>query len=260
MTLRRSLLPLVAALALIGSAQAAGSAYVKVNGTPVPKDRADALLNEQLSRGTPDSPELQAAVREELVRREVLSQAARKAKLDKKPEVAGQMALASQAILIRAYLQKFSEEHPVTDKAINAEYEALKDKLGDKEYLARHILVETEDAAKALLTQLAKGEKFEELAKQSKDPGSREKGGELGWSVASSYVPEFGEALKQLAKGELSKAPVKTQFGYHVIRLDDIRAMTPPALEQVKPQISQSLQRKQIEEHMMALRKTAKVE
>lgn len=169
------------------------------------------------------------------------------------------MELAKQAVLIRAFLQDYVRANPVSDAQLKAEYEGIKSNLGNTEYKARHVLVDKEEDAKAIIAKLEKGEKFADLAKQSKDPGSKDKGGELGWSSPSAYVKPFGEALGKLKKGEYTKAPVKSDFGYHVIQLDDSRALTPPPFEQVKQQLQQRASQMQVEQLVKELRAKAKV-
>ena len=240
-------------------AQKAAPAVI-VNGTSVPQTLADAFIAEQKAQGAQEGPELRAAVREELVRREILTQEAKKKGLDKKPEIASQMGLASQAVLIRAFIQDYIKNHPVSEAQLKKDYEQIKSQLGGKEYKARHILVETEAEAKVLLDKLKKGEKFEDLAKQSKDPGSKDNGGDLGWSNPSNYVKPFAEALIKLEKGKLTEAPVKSDFGWHIIQLDDTRPLTPPAFEQVKPQLQQRAQQQVVEGLLKDLRAKAKVE
>lgn len=240
-------------------AQGAGKPVATVNGTAIPQNRADALIGEQKAQGMPDSEPLRQQVKEELVRREILSQAAKSKGLDKKQEIIGQMELARQAVLIRAYLQDYIKSTPISDADIKKEYEGINKALGNKEYKARHILVEKEDEAKDILAKLKKSEKFEDLAKQSKDPGSKERGGDLGWSTPANYVKPFAEALTKLEKGKYTEAPVKTDFGYHVIQLEDVRDLKIPALDEVKPQIQQRLQQQMVEKHILDLRNKAKV-
>ena len=235
------------------------AAFATVNGQPIPQFVYDAFVAEQKSQGAPDSPELKNAVKEELVRREILVQEAKKKGLDKKPEMLGQMELAKQAVLIRAYLGDYVKAHPISDAQLKSEYEAINAKQGSTEYKARHVLVEKEDDAKAIVAKLGKGEKFSDLAKQSKDPGSKDKGGDLGWSSPSAFVKPFGDALVQLKKGEYTKTPVKTDFGYHVIQLDESRPLTPPPFEQVKPQLQQRAAQQQVEQLVKDLRAKAKV-
>ncbi len=230
-----------------------------VNGQPIAQNTYNAFVAEQKAQGAPDSPELQNAVKEELIRRELLVQEAKKKGLDKKPEIQGQMELARQAVLIRAYLADYVRANPISEDRLKKDYEAIKANLGTTEYKARHILVATEDEAKAIIAKLEKGEKFSELAKQSKDPGSKDNGGELGWSAPTTYVKPFADAMTKLKKGEYTKTPVKTDFGYHVIQLDDTRPLTPPTYEQVKPQLQQRAGQQQVEQLVKKLREGAKV-
>ncbi|MCL2635113.1 MAG: peptidylprolyl isomerase [Betaproteobacteria bacterium] len=238
---------------------AQNKAFATVNGQPIPQSVYDAFLAEQKAQGAQDGPELQNAIREELIRRELLAQEAKKRGMDKKNTVPGQIELAKQAVLIRAYLTDYVRTNPITEESLKAEYESIKANIGGTEYKVRHILVEKEDDAKAIIAKLDKGEKFSELAKQSKDPGSRDSGGDLGWSSPAAYVKPFGEALTQLKKGEYTKTPVKTDFGYHVIEMEDSRPANPPPFEQVKPQLQQRASQQQVEQLVKDLRAKAKV-
>ena len=246
---------IAAAIALPAFAQNVAT----VNGTAIPQSRADLLVTEQKSQGAPDSEQLRAAVKEELIRREVLSQEARKKSLDKSAAVQAQMDMARQAVLIRAYLQDFVKAHPVSDADVKAEYDKIKSQLGDKEYKARHILVEKEEEAKAIIAKLDKGEKIDDLAKQSKDPGSKDKGGDLGWANPASFVKPFADALSKLEKGKYTTTPVKTDFGYHVIKLEDTRPLKAPAFDEVKGQLKQRLEQQRVEKHIADLRSKAAV-
>lgn len=256
--LAASLLSLAAGMA-VAAPDAVNTAAVKVNGKAIPQARVDALMAAQLAQGQKDSPELQQAVKEELVRREILVQEAEKTGIEKKPDVMAQMMMARQSVLIGAYLADFVKTHPITDEAVKAEYDRINKALGDKEYKSRHILVDTEPEAKAIIEKLGKGEKFEELAKQSKDPGAKDKGGDLGWSTAAAYVKPFADALVKLEKGKVSE-PVKSDFGYHVILLEDVRELKAPSLEEVKPQVVKRLQQEMVEKQVLELRSKAKVE
>ena len=237
-----------------------GKAFATVNGQPISQTVYNAFVAEQKAQGAPDSPELQNAVKEELVRREILAQEAKKKGMDKNPNIQGQIELAKQAVLIRAYLSDYVKANPISEAQLKAEYDVIKNNLGSTEYKSRHILVEKEEDAKAIIAKLDKGEKFSELAKQSKDPGSKDKGGELGWSSPAAYVKPFGEALTKLKKGEYTKAPVQSDFGYHVIQLDDSRPSNPPPFDQVKPQLQQRASQQQIETLVKELRGKAKVD
>ncbi|WP_435749822.1 peptidylprolyl isomerase [Thauera sp. AutoDN2] len=238
----------------------AADSVAKVNGAMIPAARAEAMLAEQRAQGAPEGEQLRNAVREELIRREVLSQEAGKKGLDKKADVNAQMELARQAILIRAYLQEYVRTNPVSEADLKKEYEAIKGRMGDKEYKPRHVLVETENEAKAIIARLQNGTPFEEVAKDSRDPGSRERGGDLGWSNPGMYVQPFSEAMVKLEKGKYTSTPVKSDFGYHVIQLDDVRDVQAPPFEEVKAQLEQRLQQQKVERHVLELREKAKVE
>lgn len=253
----RLLLALVAMVALPVSAQN----LAVVNGKAIPSSRADMLVKQAATQGQQDSPELRKMIKEQLIERELLVQEAEKQGLAKSPEFKDQYEIARQQILIRSLLADFQKKNPVTDDKVKAEYETVKAaNSGNKEYSARHILVEKEEQAKAILAKLKAGSKFEDLAKESKDPGSAANGGMLDWSPATAYVKEFGEALAALQKGKVTEAPVKTQFGYHVIRLEDVRDAKLPPLEEVKAQITQNLQQKKLAEFLDGLKKKAKVQ
>jgi len=234
--------------------------FATVNGKAIPKARADALIAGQAAQGQQDTPELRKAVMEELVRREILTQESIKKGFDKKPEVQGQMDLARQGVLIGAYLNDYVKNHPITDDQIKKEYTEITAKLGNKEYKARHVLVETEDQAKAIIAKLKKGEKIDDLAKESKDPGSKDRGGDLGWANPASFVPAFSAAMTKLEKGKFTETPVKTDFGWHVILLEDTRELKLPPMEEAKGQIAQQLQQRMVQKHIDELRSKAKVE
>jgi peptidyl-prolyl cis-trans isomerase C len=239
---------------------AVAAAFATVNGKALPKARADALIAGQAAQGQPDSPELRKAVTEELVRREILTQESVKKGFDKKPEIQGQIDLARQGVLIGAYLNDYVKTHPISEEQIKKEYTEITAKLGNKEYKARHVLVETEDQAKAIIAKLKKGEKIEDLAKESKDPGSKDRGGDLGWANPASFVPPFSAAMTKLEKGKFTETPVKSDFGWHVIQLDDVRELKLPPMEEAKGQIAQQLQQRMVQKHIDELRAKAKVE
>lgn len=238
----------------------AADPVARVNGVTIPSTMAETMLAEQRAQGALDNEQMKNAVREELIRREVLVQEAAKKGIDKKVEVQAQMEMARQAILIRAYLQEFVRNNPVSDADLQKEYEAIKGRMGEKEYKPRHVLVETEIEAKAIIARLQNGTPFEEVAKESRDPGSKDRGGELGWSNPGMFVKPFSDAMVNLQKGKYTQTPVKSDFGYHVIQLDDVRDVQAPPLEEVKPQLQQRLQQQKVERHVLELREKAKVE
>lgn len=244
----------------VGKPGGTSGAFASVNGVPIPQVTAETFIAEQVAQGTPDSPELRKAVRDELIRREVVSQAAKADKIDKAPETLAQIELSKQAILIRAYVQNYLKKNPTNEDAIQAEYARLKANSSAKEYKSRHILVETEDEAKAIIGKLNAGEKFESLATQSKDPGSKETGGDLGWSQPKDFVKPFADAVTALEKGKFTAAPVKTEFGWHVIQLEDSRTAEPPPYEHIKAQLTQHVQQQKIEALINSLQSKAKID
>jgi len=241
---RHASLLVISAALLVPAAMAQNVAIV--NGKPVPKSRVDALLTQATRPGQqgsqPRTPELEAQVRDEVVLREMFMQEAEKRGLTNSADYKQQLELARQSILIRELFNDYQKKNPVLDADVQAEYDKFKAQASGTEYHARHILVEKEEDAKALIAQIKGGAKFEDLAKKnSKDPGSGENGGDLDWANPGSYVPEFSQAMIKLKKGEMTQEPVKTQFGYHIIKLEDTRDAQFPPLEEVKPQILQRL-------------------
>lgn len=252
----RLLVVLLAAVALPTLAQN----LAVVNGKAVPSSRVDVMLKQMVSQGQQDSPQLRAMIKEELINREILIQEADKMGLGNSAEVKNQLEIARQSIVIRSLVADFLKKNPVKDADVKAEYDKFKAQAGDKEYHARHILVEKEDEAKAIIAKLKSGSKFEDLAKQSKDPGSAARGGDLDWAAPASYVKPFSDAMIALQKGQITETPVQSQFGFHVIKLEDVRAAKIPTLEEVKPQISESLQQKKLQAFQQELRKKAKIQ
>lgn len=251
---------LLTGVMISASAVAAGNAFVTVNGVAVSQSLADVFMAEQKAQGAPDSAELKNAVREELIRRELLVQEAKKAGLDKKPDIAAQADAARQAFFVRAYIQDYVKKNPISDAQLKAQFETIKAQLGTTEYKARHILVKDEADAVAIVANLKKGAKFEELAKQSIDPGSKDNGGDLGWASAGNFVKPFSDALTGLAKGKYTETPVKSDFGYHVIMLEDTRPLAVPVFEEIKPKLLQQAQAQQINKMVEGLRAKAKVQ
>ena len=232
-----------------------------VNGKAVPKARVDTLLAQAQRAGQQLTPELQAQAREQVVLREIFVQEATRKGLAASRDVAAQMALARESILIRELFEDYRKKNPVSDEAAKAEYDKFKAQATGTEFRARHILVDKEEEAKALIAQIKGGAKFEELAKtKSKDTGSAENGGDLDFAKAESYVPEFGGALQKLKKGEMTETPVKSQFGYHIIRLEDTREASFPAFEEVKGQLKQRMEQAKLQAYQEELRAKAKTD
>ncbi len=243
------------------AAKANANAIATVNGVAVPASRMDFLVSQQKGRGAPDNDQTRSMIKDELINREIVVQEAQKAGLTKSPEVQTQLDIARQEIIVGAYLRDWVRKHPVSDAEVQKEYDRAKAQNGDKEYRARHILVENEDQAKDVIAQLKKGAKFDELAtKLSKDPGSAQRGGDLDWSVPGAYDKQFADAMVKLEKGKYTEQPVQTRFGYHVIQLEDVRQTRFPALAEVKPRIQQQLTQQKVDQLVRDLRSKAKVE
>ena len=248
-------------LAAFAAAPAFAQNIAVVNGTPIPKARADALIEQLVHQGQQNTPQLQMAVREELVNREILMQEALRRGLPNRPDIKAQIAVAQQTVVLRALIEDFVKNNQPTDAEITARYNALIKDAGGKEYHLHHILVDNEQQAKDLIAKIKGGASFEDLAKQfSKDPGSGKNGGDLDWSDPKAYVPEFADAATHLQKGQMTDTPVHTQFGWHIIRVDDVRNVTPPPLEQVRPQIVQQIQQEKLQAFEEGLRKNAKIQ
>jgi len=254
-------LAIASALILLPALAGAQTPVAKVNGVTIPQAKLDAIMKARAAGKQPDTPEIRTAIRDTLINQEVVAQEAVKKGLDKNPEIAAQLDLQRQELLVNAYVQEYMKSNPVTDELIRKEYERLKPTIPAKEYKARHILVEKEDEAKEIIAQIKKGGNFEKIAAdKSKDTGSKTRGGDLDWGPAGRYVKPFGEALMKLKKGQLTDAPVQSEFGWHVIRLDDERATKVPTLEEAKPQIQQVMQGQQVQKMLADLRAKAKVE
>ena len=232
-----------------------------VNGKAVPKSRVQALAQQLERSGRPITPEIEGQIKDEVIAREIFMQEAQKKGLDATEDYKLQLELARQTILIRELFADYQKANPVTDADIQAEYDRFIASTSGTEYRARHILVEKEDQARAIIAGIKKGQKFEDIAKkQSKDPGSGAKGGDLDWASPGNFVKEFSEAMTSLKKGQMTDNPVKSQFGFHIIRLDDVRAAELPKFEDVKPQILQQLQQNKLAEYQQVLREKAKIE
>lgn len=259
--MKQTLSALSAAVLIASAPWALAQNVAVVNGKPVPTSRVDALVQQIEASGRPVDDATRAQIKEEVVLREIFMQEAQKRGVANSPEFKNQMELARQTIMIRALFADYQKKNPVTDAEMKAEYDKFAAANSGKEYKARHILVEKEDEAKAIIANLKKGAKFEEIAKkQSKDPGSGANGGDLDWAPAASYVPEFSQAMVKLEKGQTTEAPVQTQFGWHVIRVDEVRDAQLPKFEDVKPQLQQQMAQQKLQKFQQDLREKAKVQ
>ncbi|HZM33620.1 MAG TPA: peptidylprolyl isomerase [Burkholderiales bacterium] len=243
------------------AAAPASGPVAKVNGVAVPRSRMEYMVSQQVQRGAKDTPQMRNMVREELVNREVIVQEATRSGMMKKPELQAELDLARQQIIVNAYLRDWVSRNPISDADIQKEYERAKAQTGEKEYRARHILVESEAEAQGLIAELKKGAKFEDLAaRSSKDTGSKERGGDLDWNVPGAFDKQFSDAMASLEKGKITETPVRTRFGFHVIRLDDVRQTQFPPLADVRGRIQQQLVQNKVEGLVKGLKGKAKIE
>jgi peptidyl-prolyl cis-trans isomerase C len=242
--------------------QPKGPVAATVNGTAISQSRVDMLAKQSTSQGQSDNPEMRKTIIDQLTMQFLISQEAIKKGLDKTPEVSDQVDLTRQSILANAFVQDYYKNSPVSDDMVKAEYEKIKSQKAGSEYKARHILVDKEAEAKDIIAKLKKNPKaFESLAKErSKDSGSKANGGDLGWFDPRAMVPEFGAAMAKLEKGKFTEEPVKTQFGYHVILLEDSRPKMFPPLDQVKPQLQQQIQQQNLKKLFDDMKAKAKIE
>lgn len=232
-----------------------------VNGKEIPAAYAEIMKREMIAQGQPDNDQLATRIRESLINMEILSRAAIDKGLDKDPLLGAAIEIQRKNTYSKVYLDDYVKAHPITDAEIQSEYDKAKASATGNEYRASHILVKTEAEAKKILADLGKKAKFADLAKKnSLDPGSAKNGGDLNWSPPNAFVKEFSDALVGLKKGEVTKTPVKTQFGYHIIKLDDTRPMKIPPLAEVKGEVQKQLQQKRIRDAITAARAAAKVE
>ena len=265
--MRIALIPALMLLALAPLAQAQTPAaadtnkpLATVNGKAIPALYGE-LIRREMGQGQPDSPQLDQRVRESLINLELLSRAALDKGLDKEPNLAAALDIRRKDQLAKGFLEDYVKTHPVTDAEIKAMYDKAKAEAVNPEYRARHILVKTEAEAKKIIADLGKKAKFEDLAKkQSQDPGSAKNGGALDWADRNAFVKEFSDAMAGLKKGEFTKTPVKSQFGYHVIRLDDTRMPQLPPLETVRGEIVKQLQQQRVRDAITSVRASAKIE
>ncbi|MBI5431144.1 MAG: peptidylprolyl isomerase [Nitrosomonadales bacterium] len=233
-----------------------------VNGTDISESRVELLVKQSAGQGQPDTPELRKTIVDQLTMQLIITQEAIRKGIDKKPEVVDQIEVTRQSMLANAFVLDYLKSNPVSDDMLKAEYEKVKAQMTGSEYRARHILVEKEADARDIIAKLKKNPKaFESLAKaRSKDVGSKVNGGDLGWFDSRAMVPEFGAAVEKLAKGKFTEEPVKSQFGYHVIMLENTRPKAIPPFDQVKSQLQQQVQQQNLKKLFDDLKAKAKIE
>jgi peptidyl-prolyl cis-trans isomerase C len=251
------------AAAVVISVPAFAQNIATVNGKAITQKSMDQFVQLLVGQGATDSPQLREQVKQEMINRQVMVQAAEKDGIAKDPTVVTELELARQGILVRALMADYLKKHPVSDVELKAEYDKLKKQQeGIFEYQVRHILVDDEKLANEMQEKLKnKSAKFEELAKKnSKDPGSADKGGDLGWAPATNYVEPFANAVKATQKGQLADKPVQSQFGWHVIEVVDIRPVEIPSFDTVKPQMEEMMRQQILGKYQQELREKAKIQ
>ncbi len=251
---------LLLALIAVAATPAFAQNVATVNGKAIPAAQMDAAVKQAAAQGQPDSPQLREMIKKSLIGREVLMQEATKQGVAANKDVKDALEQARQDIMIRALLVDYVKKNPVSDAEIKAAYDQFKAGKGEKEYHARHILVKTEKEATDIIAKLKGGAKFEELAKASQDPGSAANGGDLDWAAPGNYVKPFADAMVALKDGQITDKPVQSQFGYHVIKLEGSRAAKVPSLEEIKPQIAESLTQRKVAAYRDQLVSKAKVQ
>lgn len=261
-----ALLTLLVALPLAAEPQGAADSpetlIATVNGKPYRLDVFRAFLSERL-QGRPvqqEDPQIQQQLLDEFMSLIVASQEAERRKLEDKREVVAALELARMQVLSNAAVAAMASEIEPSEKELKDAYERIKQQTSRTEYKARHILVKEEGEAKNLIKQLDKGAKFEDLAKKHSEGPTGKDGGDLGWVDPAQMVAPFGEALTKLKPGTYTKEPVHTQFGWHVIKLDETRQAKPPAFDEIKPQLINLLRRQKVGERIADMRNNAAVE
>lgn len=239
----------------------ASDTVATVNGKPIKQSWVDYISRDAEARGQKPNDNMKGAIINELVGSELAYQEAQKMGIDKQADFIANEELARRKLLVNAFLADFMKKNPVSEADKKQAYEQYKKELGDKEYNARHILVKTEAEANDILAQIKKGTDFAKLAKEkSLDPGSKEKGGDLGWFSPAGMVKPFSDAVITLKKGDVVAAPIQTQFGWHVIKMVDSRATQIPAYDKVKDGLERTLQQRKLEKMMLGLKDKAKIE
>lgn len=252
---------LLASVTLCVVTQAGAQNIATVNGKPVPQSRADYMLKQVAAQGQPVSPELEQQAKDAAVTREILMQEAERRGLQRDQEYLDQLEWQRQNLLISTLFKNEDKVNPPSEAELRSQYDAARAQMGDKEYRARHILVDSEALAKTLIAKLKSGAKFDDLAKKnSKDTGSAAHGGDLDWAAPSSYVPEFSAAMVKLKKGQITDTPVRSQYGWHIIKLDDVRDVKLPSFEEVRPELEKRTTQNRHNQFVDSLRSKAKLD
>jgi len=232
-----------------------------VNGVKISADLFEAALNNYIQQGIKDSTELREQVKNELIAKEVLSQESNKLGLDKNTAVQSQLSLMRESYLADVVISKFLEKSPITDEMLKAEYKRQLDALaGTDQYLLSQIVLASEADAKAALKAIQNGDNFDKIAKERSIDGSKSNGGNLGWVVPGQIIPAISNVMVNLKKGTVSAAPIQTQAGWHIIKVEDKRAFKAPSFEESKQQLTQALLVQRRNEYIQKLVKSAKIE
>jgi len=231
-----------------------------VNGQPISKSAFDLYVQtiEQQS-GRPIPEEQKSLVLDQLISMRLAADEAEKAGITKDAEVRDQLQLARMNVIVDAALQKYLEDHPVKDEELKPEYDAQVAAM-PREYHARHILVDDKATAEAITKELKNGADFAKLAQKRSKDSSSESGGDLGWFTANTMVKPFDDAVVALEPGQITSEPVQSQFGWHVIKLEDSRAAAAPPFEDVKDRVKIMVERKRLQTYLEDLRKNAQID
>jgi peptidyl-prolyl cis-trans isomerase C len=252
---------LAAGLAVAASAQGQPNVVARVNGVAISQQQLDTLVKNLVAQGRQDTPQIREELKQVMINRELMTQEASRRGLDKTTEGAMRLMFARQEVLSNALMEDVFKSNPITDEILKKEYDRLKAQLGAREFKVRHILVAKEDEAKDITAQIKKGGSFEKLAaERSMDPGSKTNGGDLDWGAPGRFVKPFADAVVKMKKGQMTDAPVQSQYGWHIIRVDDERASRIPNFNEAKPEIQRIMQGQVLQKTMTDLRAKAKIE
>jgi peptidyl-prolyl cis-trans isomerase C len=244
------------------AAAAAPAPVASIDGTPISRVEYDIYLK-SLLQGRPTTeltPEQRGQVLDEMISMQLLATQGTKDAIEKDPDVAARLNVVRMRVLADSESQKYLKDKEPTDAELHAEYDSAIGAMDKTEYHARHILVPTKEQAELVIKKIKGGAKFEDVAKAQSTDGSKANGGDLGWFTLTRMAKPFGDAVKILKKGEMTQEPVQTQFGWHVIKLEDTRETAPPPFEQVKQQVSNGVIQKKLQAYVDGLKKTAKID
>ena len=244
------------------AAPAAPAPVATIDGTPISRLEYEIYLK-SLLQGRPTTElttEQRAQVLDELINMQLLASQGLKDGVEKDPDIASRLEVVRIRVLADSASQKYLKDKEPTDAELHAEYDTAIAAMDKTEYHARHILVPSKELADQVIKKIKGGAKFEDVAKAQSTDGSKTNGGDLGWFTLTRMAKPFGDAVKTLKKGEMTQEPVQTQFGWHVIKLEDTRETAPPPFEQVKTQVNNGVVQKKLQAYVDTLKKTAKID